>query len=132
PRTRTSRAVQLRAIGDIGSRTSLRTEYRYFWDNWDIRAHTAELGLARHIDDKLIGDMSLRYHTQRHALFYSDNATSETLYVSRNRQLSTFHDYGVGAKLEYTYGRVADGKVELKGILAYEFKRFQYADFTDL
>ena len=40
PRTRSSRAVKLRSIVDtanIVERSSLRVEYRRYWDNWDIR-----------------------------------------------------------------------------------------------
>ena len=44
PRTRSSRAVKLRAIGDLGSRDAVRAEYRYYWDTWDIKAHTVEVG----------------------------------------------------------------------------------------
>ena len=34
-----------------------------------------------------LADAYVRYYTQDKALFYSDNAQSETTYVSRNRQL---------------------------------------------
>ena len=44
PRTRSSRAIKLRAIGDLGARNVVRAEYRYFWDTWDIKAHTVEVG----------------------------------------------------------------------------------------
>ena len=50
---------------------------------------------------------------QGHALFYSDNAPTETTYVSRNRQLSTFNSVGLGAKLAYTVRKVP-GQYEVK------------------
>jgi len=131
PRTRTSRALKLRAIGDIGSGSSVRAEYRYFWDTWDIHAHTAEAGYSRHYGEQWLADGFVRYYTQRHALFYSDNATDQTVYISRNRQLGTFHDLGLGANLSYTARRVP-GRYEIKVNGSYELLHFQYSDFTDI
>lgn len=131
PATRSSRALQLRLVGDLGSRDALRGSYRYFWDNWDIRAHTMELGYARHFGERWLADAALRYHRQDHALFYSDNAAGETLYVSRNRQLSRFHDVGLGAKLTYLWKQVP-GKYEVKLNGAFEFVRYRYQDYTDI
>src|SRR5262249_51876992 len=52
PRTRSSRAVKLRAVGDLGSRDAMHVEYRYFWDTWAIKAHTVEGGYSRYFGDK--------------------------------------------------------------------------------
>ena len=68
PRTRTGRAVKLRSITDGGSllpRSSVRVEYRYYWDTWDIRAHTAELGGSRYIGERFLVDAALRYPGSR-------------------------------------------------------------------
>jgi hypothetical protein len=108
-----------------------------------VHAHTAEVGHSRYIDlpgampgavpgdKKLLVDGFLRYYTQTGALFYSDNATSETEFVSRNRQLSRFNSLSLGGRLSYTLAQ-APGRYEIKANGAYEFKRFDYKDFTDL
>ena len=131
PRTRSSRAIKFRAIGDLGSRNAMHAEYRYFWDNWAIKAHTAEVGYSRYFGDLWLADTFLRLYSQKHALFYSDNATSETLYVSRNRQLSTFNSVGLGAKLSYTWKRVP-GQYEIKANGSYELVQYRFKDFTDI
>ncbi|RZU02798.1 DUF3570 domain-containing protein [Rivibacter subsaxonicus] len=131
PRTRSSRAIKLRSVTAVGEQGAVRAEYRYFWDTWDIGAHTLEAGYARHIGERWIADAHARYYTQSKALFYSDNATTDTLYLSRNRQLGTFTNTGLGAKLAYTFAG-APGKYELKASGSYELLRFDYADFTDL
>lgn len=131
PRTRSGRAIKLRLVGDLGSRDSMHVEYRYFRDTWDIKAHTAEIGYSRYFGENWLADTFFRYYSQRHALFYSDNATSETTYVSRNRQLSTFNDMGLGAKLSYNLRRVP-GRYDLKLNGSYEYTRFKFKDFTDL
>jgi hypothetical protein len=131
PTTRTSRAVRFRAVGDLGSRDAVRAEYRYFWDTWDIRAHTAEIGYSRYLGADLLADGYLRFNKQTKALFYSDNFTQETTYVSRNRQLGTFNSSGAGIKVSYTAKRVP-GRYEIKVHTAYELLHFKYDDFTDV
>src|SRR4051794_38851248 len=113
PRTRTGRAVKLRLVGDLGNRDAMHVEYRYFSDTWDIKAHTAEIGYSRYIGESWLADTYFRYYTQNHAVFYSDNATSETVYVSRNRQLSTFNDMALGFRLSYNLRKVP-GRYDLK------------------
>jgi hypothetical protein len=131
PRTRSSRALKLRLMGDLGSRNALHVDYRYFWDTWDIKAHTAEIGYSRYFGETWLADTFVRYYKQEHALFYSDNASSETLYVSRNRQLSTFNGVSLGAKLAYTWRKVP-GQYEVKLNGAYEYQSYKFSDFTDL
>jgi Protein of unknown function (DUF3570) len=131
PRTRTSRALKFRVIGDLGSRDAVRAEYRYFWDTWAIKAHTVEGGYSRYFGDNWLGDAFVRVYSQNKALFYSDNATEQTTFVSRNRQLSTFNSYSLGTKVAYTLKRVP-GQYEIKANAAYEMVRFKFKDFTDL
>jgi Protein of unknown function (DUF3570) len=131
PRTRSGRAAMFRVIGDLGSHDSIHANYRYYWDTWDIKAHTAELGYSRYFGDRWLADAYTRYYTQTRASFYSDNAQSETTFVSRNRQLSTFDDIGLGAKLAYTVRKVP-GQYELKVSGAYEYVRYKFNDFTDI
>ena len=131
PRTRSSRAMNFRVNGDLGSRDAVHVSYRYFYDNWKIKAHTFELGYSRYFGDQWLADASLRYYRQGAALFYSDNAQSETTYVSRNRQLSTFNDISLGAKATYTV-RKLPGRYEVKLTGGYEYIRYKYSDFTDI
>ena len=131
PRTRSGRAVKFRVLGDLNARDAMHLDYRYYWDTWDIKAHTVEAGYTRHFGDLWLADTALRYYTQSRALFYSDNAGSETSYVSRNRQLSTFNSIGLGAKVAYTL-RHAVGPYDVKINAAYEYSQFKFTDFTDI
>jgi hypothetical protein len=131
PRTRSARAIKFRVIGDLGSRDAVHADYRYFWDNWDVKAHTAEVGYSRYFGEQWLADTSLRFYRQDHALFYSDNAMAETTYISRNRQLSAFSSVGLGAKVAYNL-RTVPGKYALKLNGAYEYTSFKFSEFTDL
>ncbi len=134
PRTRSSRAVKFRSLYDYGdgpTRTALRAEYRYFWDNWDITAHTAEFGAARYVAPGWLAEASMRFHSQGKALFYSDNAQAETLYVSRNRQLGSFKSTAFAAKATYSFGGAA-ARFDTKFTGVLERKQFKFSDFTDV
>jgi Protein of unknown function (DUF3570) len=139
PGTRSSRAVKLRALGAVGETGSVRGEVRYFWDTWGLKATTVELGGARRWGagpadgwgQGWVLDAALRVHRQNSALFYSDNATQETTYITRNRQLSAFGSTGVALKATRTLiSRWGQADWQFTG--AYEFKRFDFSDFTDL
>jgi len=131
PRTRSSRSFKFRATGDLGSRDALRTEYRYFYDTWDIRAHTFEAGYSRYVGEPWLADGFVRLNAQDKALFYSDNAQADSTYVTRNRQLGTFNSFSLGTKLSYSYRKVP-GEYEIKLHGQYELMRFKYSDFTDV
>jgi len=131
PRTRSSRAMQFRVIGDLGSRDAIHGSYRYFWDNWEIKAHTLELGYSRYFGDRWLADSSLRYTKQSAALFYSDNADAQNTYVTRNRQLGSYNSIGLGGKVAYSWRKVP-GKYEIKANGGVEYVRYKYNDFTDV
>jgi hypothetical protein len=131
PRTRSSRSIKLSTIAEVRPRTSVHAEYRYFYDTWDIKAHTVQAGASGYVGESFQLDGYLRYYKQSKALFYSDNAPTETLYVSRNRQLGSFNSLTPGARVTYVYKQVP-GQYEIKGHLNYELIQFKFKDFTDV
>lgn len=136
PRTRESKALKLSTTGDItpegaDNRRSFRADYRYYWDTWGIRGHTLELGYNRNLAPGWLLESFVRYYRQNHAVFYSDNAPDQTLYITRNRELSTMHDIGPGASVSYTL-RSVPGKYDVKLSATYQFIDFHYADYTDV
>ncbi len=131
PSTRSSRAVKLGLLGEVVRNHVVYADYRYFWDNWGIGAHTIGAGYRRYFGEKLLADAYLRYYQQDAALFYSDNAQSETAYVSRNRQLSTFSSVSAGARISYRAATLPGGYPLLVNG-AYEFISYSFDDFTDV
>jgi Protein of unknown function (DUF3570) len=131
PRTRTSRTLQFRLIGEVAPGWSVRGEYRYFWDTWDIAAHTFGLGASHRLGERWLIDAYARAYRQDGALFYSNNATSETQYITRNRQLSNYNSLTFGTKVTYALKR-DPGRYELFLSGALEYWKTDYSDFTDL
>jgi Protein of unknown function (DUF3570) len=104
PSTRTSNALGLDYKYYLPWRAALALQYRFFEDTWGIRASTAQLGYTqpwRH----WTFDGSVRFYTQTHADFYSDLFASadEYNFMSRNRELSAFNSYTVGAGASYEF-----------------------------
>jgi hypothetical protein len=136
PRTRSSRAIKIGTVGrwsegEGAPRDAVRADYRYFWDTWDIRAHTAEVGYSRYIGESFVADGFVRYYKQNKALFYSDNAVADATYLSRNRQLATFDNLTVGGKLSYDW-KSQPGVYDLKANLGLELLNVNYRDHTDV
>ncbi len=131
PRTRSSRAFKFRTIGNLGDRDAVRAEYRYYWDNWDIKAHTVEGGYSRYLGESFLADAYVRYYTQTAALFYSDNAQSETTYVSRNRQLSNFDNVVIGGKVSFDWKK-QPGQYDLKANAGVELYNLKYKNYSDI
>ena len=136
PRTRSARALKWRAVGDVGeqgTRASVNGAYRYFWDNWGISAHTLEAGYTRYVplQQLWLVDGFARLSHQHAARFYSDNASAETTYITRSRQLSTFNSYSLGARGTWT-AKSVPGQYDLKVTGSLERVHFDYLNFTDM
>jgi hypothetical protein len=131
PRTRTSRTLQFRVVGEVAPTVSVRAEYRYFWDNWEVTAHTFGIGGTTRFGERWLVDAYARYYRQDGALYFSNNATVETKYITRNRQLSDFNSVTAGAKVTYAIKRVP-GRYEFFVSGAMEFWNTKFSEFTDV
>lgn len=131
PRTRTSRTLQFRVVGEVTPNTSVRAEYRYFWDNWEVSSQNFGVGAVRRFGERWLVDGYARYYMQNGALYFSNNATVETKYITRNRQLSDFTSTTLGAKATYALARVP-GRYELLLNGAVEVWNVKYSEFTDI
>jgi Protein of unknown function (DUF3570) len=118
-------------VGDLGRRDAVRGSYRYFWDNWQVKAHTLEAGYSRYVGESFLLDGFLRHYKQDKASFYSDDAQAQNLYVTRNRQLGSYDGNTLGGKVTYSWRKVP-GQYEIKFNGALELLNYRYSDYTDL
>jgi len=81
--------------------TALLADYRYYRDNWDIRAHTFDLGLTKELARGLKIAPSLRYYTQSPARFYASSFTNAGDLGSSDARLSGFGAITASFKLIY-------------------------------
>ena len=135
PRTRTGNAIGLRARWNLPYRFAVHGEYRYYADDWDIRAHTIELGYTHGLSDDWIIEASYRYHTQDGAEFYSDlfprrNAQN---FLARDKELSSMTGHSFGFGLSYRFTAPWLSFLDRSTInLKYNVLLFDYGDFRDV
>ena len=103
PDTRTKIPLGLRANYFAGDKVIIRSFYRYYTDDWGVKAHTLELETPIKITPFFSLSPFYRYYTQTAADYFSPYAahlTSETFYTS-DYDLSKFnsHFYGTGIRL---------------------------------
>ncbi|AKA34191.1 DUF3570 domain-containing protein [Flagellimonas lutaonensis] len=80
----------------------LRTYYRFYWDDWGIVSHTANVEVPLKLSDKFTLYPTYRYYTQTAAdYFYPKEAALSTFeFYTSDYDLSGYnaHQYGIGAR----------------------------------
>ena len=135
PGTRDSQALALRLVKGFagGSRpagSSLRAEYRYFRDNWDINSNTLVLAYQSYFGPRWLGEWHYRYYQQSAASFYSDNFQIPMTYMARDKELSTFSDHSIGTKWSWTFINQPPARASLN--FAHDYIYFSYDDYTNV
>ena len=101
PGTRTTQAYGLRLTKYWKFRGSTSLGYRYYTDTWDVKSHTVDFTYSQYFGSRWITDLYLRYYTQDKASFYSNDFSAPQNYMARDKELSTFDNYSVGARVGY-------------------------------
>lgn len=94
----------LRANYFLGDRFILRSFYRYYMDDWGVKAHTISLEVPVKINPFISVSPFYRYYTQTKADYfagYGMHATSETFYSS-DYDLSAFNSQFFGAGIRFS------------------------------
>jgi len=68
-RTQYTWATRLRRFSTLLD-AAIHVDYRFYYDDWDIRSHTFNLGIVKITDSGWAVDSSLRYYSQTQADFY--------------------------------------------------------------
>jgi hypothetical protein len=102
PDTRFKIPIGMRYNHYINETISLRTYYRYYYDDWGINSHTASIELPIKIGDKFTVYPTYRYYQQTAADYfapYEGNLSTQEFYTS-DYDLSDVdsHQYGLGIK----------------------------------
>ena len=132
PDTRTGQAFGLKGIKYWQHRASTSLGYRFYRDTWDIRAHTVDLNYSQYIGNQWVADIYGRYYTQDKASFYSDNFSAPLKYMARDKELSSFDSYSIGARIRYDlfkdYKFLRIGSLNL----AVEYMDYDYDDYSGI
>jgi len=82
----------------------VRTYYRYYTDNWDLKAHTFNIEVPVKLSDKFTAYPMYRYYTQTQAKYFAPYQThlSTEQYYTSDYDLSTFSANQYGFGVSYT------------------------------
>jgi hypothetical protein len=103
PDSRTKVPVGARLNYYLNETITLRTYYRYYWDNWDITSHTASIEMPIKLNDKFTVFPMYRYYTQQQSKYFApfDKHISTEQYYTSDYDLSTFDANQFGFGLNY-------------------------------
>lgn len=113
PGTRSRYASTLKWVHGVGENGALHSSYRYYFDQWDIKANTYELSYFHALcDDQDMASVSLRYHDQTKAEFFARSfSASHQGYRTSDSDLEDFQSYEFSTS--YAYGL---GEKEILGV----------------
>jgi len=108
PHSRTRQGAQFRIAQHIpDSRTTLRGAYRYYWDSFDLTAHTAELEVHQYLAPRFIARGSYRYYSQTGVSFFATAFPADgnpLLPRTSDSDLAPFHANEFGLRLLWLAG----------------------------
>ena len=86
------------------TKTTIMAGYRFYFDDWGIKAHTPEARIAQQLKEDVELHVRYRYHRQTAADFYKEvydsNARDVEPYLTDDVKLSRFTTHSMGLKLE--------------------------------
>ena len=90
------------------SETTFILAYRFYWDSWNIYAHTPELRVIQQVGDNADATFAYRYYTQTASFFfqpkYAASDPAQQAYLTADPKMSAFTGDTFEAKLGI-YGR---------------------------
>lgn len=106
---------------------TVRTFYRYYYDDWGINSHTASIELPVKISDKFVLYPSYRFYNQTAADYFKpyETALSSDAFYTSDYDLSkyTANQYGFGVSYTDIF---ANGHIWKYGLKSIDLKFYQY------
>lgn len=92
------------------TRSTLRLGYRYYFDTFDLRAHTMTFAFSQYLAAPLVLRLRYRFHTQNAVKFFRSRADlpAENLLLTADSDLEDFEAHSAGLKLHWRFGGTGD------------------------
>ena len=83
---------------------AIKVNYRYYWDDWSVKAHTLELVYDQHLGEEWIVSPTVRLYTQTAASFWANTFAAPQTYMSSDYRLAALQSFlgGLGATKKMT------------------------------
>lgn len=131
PDSRTKVPVGARLNYYLNETITLRTYYRYYWDNWDITSHTASIEMPIKLNDKFTVFPMYRYYKQQQSKYFApfEKHISTEQYYTSDYDLSTFdaNQFGFGLNYVDIFTNFKISKFGLKNV-DFRFNHYSRSD----
>ncbi|MEK9138792.1 MAG: DUF3570 domain-containing protein [Bacteroidota bacterium] len=137
PSKRTRHAVSARVSQMIPAiKASLIGGYRYYFDSWKVRSHTAEVKLNKYVINDLIFGVNYRYYAQGAAYFTKEKYVGQQFVSDGLRtadyKLKQFGSNNFGFSLEYLLRGVGKMNPDLEFLESSSIEIMYFRYFNDL
>jgi hypothetical protein len=137
PESRTRHAASTKLSQFIPPiKASVIGSYRYYFDSWNVKSHTAELRFNKYILNDLVFGVDYRYYTQSGAYFYSDRYVGMQATASEFRtsdyKLKPFTSNNFGFTFTYLLRGVAASSRDLEFLQDSSVELMYFRYFNDL
>jgi len=112
--------------------SSIGASVRYYDDTWGVKAQEYQVNYQRYFGREFVGEIRGRYYKQDGAVFYADNFPTEEKYMSRDKELSNYSGWSLGARASMTLFESQEQRRRGALTVDYEHLDNKYDDFTDV
>lgn len=87
---------------------ALKASYRYYWDDWSVKAHTLELVYDHRLFESWIVSPTVRLYTQTAAAFWGNTFAAPQEFMSADYRLAAFSSILGGLTVTHTLSEGVD------------------------
>jgi hypothetical protein len=103
PDTRTRQTFTARVRQALPDETYLEADYRYYFDDWQVRSNALSVGVSHHFGPEWLANVSYRRYDQRGAYFYQPQYSGPIpQFFTADFRLEPFNSNNYTGKLAFT------------------------------
>jgi hypothetical protein len=111
PDKRVRYAISSKWVHGLSETSALNTSYRYYWDKWDLKAHTARIAyLFEYNENEDFIEFFARYHKQSSVKYFQKSFSTSAEFMTSDSDMSKFTSYEGGVYHKKTLGDMGDMK----------------------
>tara|TARA_Y100000590_G_scaffold470775_1_gene670323 strand:+ start:135768 stop:136922 length:1155 start_codon:yes stop_codon:yes gene_type:complete len=134
PNNRSRHAVSTKWVHGFTDEIASHLSYRYYTDDWEVQAHTAEVGIRlSFMDDDAFLMPTYRYYTQDKSKYYVKEVPTSKVLMTADSDLANFDAHRLGVHYEQIIGDKKISKFDLLDFSftsgAYYYKRSNDLDY---
>ena len=104
PDSRSRYALSTKYVRALSDTSALNLSYRYYFDQWDVNAHTTRLAYLFDLnEDEDFLEFFVRHNYQSKVQYFEDNFASAREFMTSDSDMNRFHSYEGGVYLSQNY-----------------------------